>query len=78
MTLMGIVQNFKGLLTARLFLGAAEAGLFPGVAYYITWWYKREELQFRMALFVSAAGVAGAFSGLFAFVIAVRTLNFPL
>jgi hypothetical protein len=32
MTLMGIVQNYHGLLAARLFLGVAEAGLFPGVA----------------------------------------------
>lgn len=32
MTLMGIVQNYHGLLIARLFLGVAEAGLFPGVA----------------------------------------------
>ncbi|KAJ9137590.1 hypothetical protein NKR19_g8174 [Coniochaeta hoffmannii] len=36
MTLMGIVQNYHGLLIARLFLGVAEAGLFPGVAYYLT------------------------------------------
>lgn len=33
MTLMGIVKNYKGLLIARFFLGVAEAGLFPGVAY---------------------------------------------
>lgn len=32
MTLMGIVQNYHGLLIARLFLGLTEAGLFPGVA----------------------------------------------
>lgn len=32
MTLMGLVQNFRGLLIARLFLGVTEAGLFPGVA----------------------------------------------
>lgn len=32
MTLMGIVQSFRGLLAARLFLGVTEAGLFPGVA----------------------------------------------
>ena len=32
MTLMGIVQNYAGLLTARIFLGVTEAGLFPGVA----------------------------------------------
>lgn len=31
-TLMGIVQNFQGLLSTRLFLGIAEAGLYPGCA----------------------------------------------
>ncbi|KAF9736459.1 high-affinity nicotinic acid transporter [Paraphaeosphaeria minitans] len=70
MTLMGIVQDYHGLLIARIFLGVAEAGLFPGVAYYITMWYCRHEAQFRQALFFSAASVAGAFSGLLAFGIA--------
>ncbi|KAI9753977.1 MAG: hypothetical protein M4579_004907 [Chaenotheca gracillima] len=70
MTLMGIVQDYKGLLIARLFLGVAEAGLYPGIAYYITLWYVRKEAQFRQALFFSAASVAGAFSGLLAFAIA--------
>ncbi|KAK4170903.1 major facilitator superfamily domain-containing protein [Triangularia setosa] len=69
MTLMGIVHNFTGLLTARIFLGVAEAGLFPGVAYYLTNWYKREEMQLRQAMFFSAASIAGAFSGLLAFAI---------
>lgn len=73
MTLMGIVRNFNGLLTARIFLGVAEAGLFPGVSYYITTWYVREECQFRQAMFSSAAGAAGAFSGLLAYAISVRT-----
>ncbi|KAI4088239.1 MAG: hypothetical protein L6R37_008229 [Teloschistes peruensis] len=71
MTLMGIVQDFKGLLIARLFLGVTEAGLYPGVAYYITMWYCRTEAQFRQAMFFSAASVAGAFSGLLAYGIAV-------
>jgi len=70
MTLMGIVQNYAGLLTARIFLGVTEAGLFPGVAYYLTMWYTRGEMQFRQAMFFSAASVAGAFSGLLAFGIA--------
>ena len=71
MTLMGVVQDFKGLLIARLFLGVTEAGLYPGVAYYITMWYCRTEAQFRQAMFFSAASVAGAFSGLLAYGIAV-------
>jgi hypothetical protein len=33
MTLMGLVHNFGGLLAARMALGLAEGGLFPGVAY---------------------------------------------
>ncbi|KAH6887895.1 major facilitator superfamily domain-containing protein [Thelonectria olida] len=70
MTLMGIVQNYHGLLIARVFLGVTEAGLFPGVAYYLTMWYCRHEIQFRQALFFSAASIAGAFSGLLAFAIA--------
>lgn len=30
MVTMGLVHNFGGLMTARWFLGLAEAGLFPG------------------------------------------------
>ncbi|EED14016.1 MFS nicotinic acid transporter Tna1, putative [Talaromyces stipitatus ATCC 10500] len=70
MTLMGIVQNYHGLLACRLFLGVAEAGLYPGIAYYITLWYPRDRAQYRQALFFSAASVAGAFSGLLAYGIA--------
>jgi len=36
MTLMGLVQNKGGLLACRWFLGIAEAGLFPGVNYYLS------------------------------------------
>ena len=31
MTLMGLVQSFGGLIACRLFLGAFESGLFPGI-----------------------------------------------
>lgn len=67
MTLMGLVQSYAGLLTARCFLGLTEAGLFPGVVFYLTMWYTRYEYQWRMALFFSAVAVAGAFSGLLAY-----------
>ena len=43
-----------------------EGGLFPGVAFVITTWYKRTETGFRIALFFSAATIAGAFGGLLA------------
>jgi len=65
-TLMGIVHNYHGLLAARACLGIAEGGLFPGVTYYITMWYRRHECGLRLAIFFSAATCAGAFGGLLA------------
>ncbi|CAN8100244.1 unnamed protein product [Discula destructiva] len=65
-TLMGIVQNYEGLLAVRAVLGFAEGGLFPGITYYITMWYRRHECGLRMAVFFSAATAAGAFGGLLA------------
>jgi len=66
MTTMGLVHNFSGLMAARWFLGVAEAGLFPGVSYYLSCWYKRSEFGIRVAIFFSAAAVAGSFGGLLA------------
>ncbi|KAH6656621.1 high-affinity nicotinic acid transporter [Truncatella angustata] len=63
---MGLVHNYAGLLAARMALGLAEGGLFPGITYYITLWYKRHECGLRMAIFFSAATAAGAFGGLLA------------
>lgn len=47
-------------------LGTFEAGLFPGVNYYLSCWYKRSEFGIRAAIFFSAATVSGAFGGLLA------------
>ncbi|KAA1475242.1 MFS general substrate transporter, partial [Dentipellis sp. KUC8613] len=69
MTLMGLVKNYPQLVGVRVCLGVAEAGLFPGVVYYLTLWYPRAMLQFRVGIFFGAASLAGAFSGLLAFAI---------
>ncbi|KAJ5549003.1 hypothetical protein N7513_006237 [Penicillium frequentans] len=71
MTLTGVVQNYSGLLAARFFLGLAEAGLFPGLAFYISLWYPRANAQFRLALIFASASMAGAFSGLLAYLISM-------
>ncbi|KAF8861147.1 MFS general substrate transporter [Acephala macrosclerotiorum] len=62
----GFVKNYPGLLTCRVFLGLAEGGLFPGVCFYITSWYPRNETGLRMALFFSASPIAGAVGGFLA------------
>ncbi|WFD25417.1 hypothetical protein MNAN1_000379 [Malassezia nana] len=65
-TLQGIVHNRAGLLANRVFLGATEAGILPGIAVYLTFFYKPRELQLRQALFFTGASLSGAFSGLLA------------
>lgn len=66
-TLSGLVQSFGGLVACRIILGVVEAGLFPGLNVYLTFFYTKHELARRVGyLFVSAA-IAGAVGGLLAF-----------
>ena len=67
-TLMGVAQNRAGFYAARFMLGVTESGLFPGVVFYLSMWYKRNEQHYRVALFFSAASMAGAFGGILAWV----------
>lgn len=60
------VKSFAGLMVARVFLGIFEGGAFPGLAFFLSCFYKRNELLFRMGIYVSAASIAGAFGGLLA------------
>ncbi|KIJ12921.1 Anion:Cation symporter family protein [Paxillus involutus ATCC 200175] len=66
---MGFVKTYPQLVGVRVCLGVAEAGFFPGVAYYLTMWYPKYMYQYRLALFFGAASLAGAFSGLLAYAI---------
>lgn len=60
------VKNFDQLCVARAFLGVFEGGAMPGFAWYLSSFYKRKELYFRIGIYVSAASMAGAFGGLLA------------
>ncbi|KAJ6594269.1 major facilitator superfamily domain-containing protein [Mycena capillaripes] len=69
MTLMCLCKTYHDLIIARIFLGLAEAGLFPGITFYLSLWYRRRDVASRIAIFFSAATVAGAFGGILAFAI---------
>ncbi|ORY22904.1 retrograde regulation protein 2 [Naematelia encephala] len=69
-TMSGLVKNYAGALVARIFLGVAEAGFFPGAVFLVSLWYPREQLQFRISVFFSMGSLAGAFSGLIAYGVA--------
>ncbi|KAI6045457.1 MFS general substrate transporter [Pisolithus marmoratus] len=62
-------SRYPQLAAMRFLLGAAEAGFYPGVVFYLSMWYPKYQLTYRTALFTGATGVAGAISGLLAYVI---------
>lgn len=42
-------------------------GLFPGLVYYLTFWYRTSERSIRVAFILASATLAGAFGGAIAF-----------
>ncbi|CAG8673081.1 14711_t:CDS:2 [Gigaspora margarita] len=69
MILMIFVKNFLMIMIARFFLGFFEAGLIPGMIYYITIWYKRSEQNSRVSAVLWGPTFAGALSGLLSYAI---------
>jgi MFS family permease len=47
----------------RFLLGVAEAGFFPGIILYLTYWYPSEWRVRMIALFMTAVPIAGMFGG---------------
>lgn len=60
------VQNKAQAAAVRFLLGVFESGTLPGIAYYLSRWYKRAELSFRLSLYMIMAPLAGAFGSLLA------------
>jgi MFS family permease len=59
-------NNQATVSAVRFLLGMFEAGMMPGIAYYLSRWYRRSELAFRLSLYIMMAPLAGAFGGLLA------------
>ena len=57
--LTGFVHSTPQLYAARFLLGVAEAGFFPGIVLYLTYWFRRREQAQVIALFIAAAPVSG-------------------
>ncbi|KAF1930191.1 putative MFS transporter [Didymella exigua CBS 183.55] len=60
------VHDIHSVCGVRFVLGVFEAGMLPGIAYYLSRWYRRSELAFRLSLYIVMAPLAGAFGGLLA------------
>lgn len=54
----GATTNYAGILACRFFLGAAEAGFYPGVLYHLSFWYPTDKLPLRIVCLLGVSGEA--------------------
>lgn len=64
---LGGAKNYATVTAVRFLLGMFEAGLFPGLVYYLTFWYRARERSMRVAIILASATLAGAFGGAIAY-----------
>ncbi|KAJ5676142.1 hypothetical protein N7462_009039 [Penicillium macrosclerotiorum] len=60
------VKSYGSIVACRFLLGLVEAPFFAGVLFYLSKWYTRKELAFRMSIFYSGSLLSGAFGNLIA------------
>jgi MFS transporter, ACS family, tartrate transporter len=58
-TAMALVWNEPSFYVTRFLLGAAEAGFFPGVVLYLTYWFAAEDRAKMVGLFMAAIPISG-------------------
>ncbi len=56
-SLTGLVQSVHQLYAARVVLGFAEAGYYPGIVLYLTYWFRQRELARVLSLFLTGFAV---------------------
>ena len=62
-TAMMFVRSAPTFYLLRFLLGAAEAGFFPGVVYYLSHWYSEGQRARAIAAFMTAVPVSGVIGG---------------
>ena len=77
-SLQSVCTSFISLAILRGFLGVAEAAFGPGVPFYLTFFYKRSELAYRVGVFIAAAPLATSFASTLAWVIVKISQNGPV
>jgi D-galactonate transporter len=56
---MALVWNDTSFYIGRFLLGAAEAGFFPGIVLYLTFWFAAEHRAKMIGLFMAAVPISG-------------------
>ncbi|WRT68192.1 uncharacterized protein IL334_005167 [Kwoniella shivajii] len=60
-------QNYASIIVCRLFIGIGESIFGQAVVLHYSLWYKKNEIATRLAAFIGAGVLAGAFGGLIAY-----------
>jgi MFS transporter, ACS family, tartrate transporter len=60
---MMFITDATSFYVLRFLLGAAEAGFFPGIILFLTWWFPERERTRTVALFLTAVSAAYVFGG---------------
>lgn len=61
--LTGFAKTAMHLYVLRFLLGIAEAGYFPGILLYLTYWFQQRQLAQALALFITATPVSSIVGG---------------
>src|SRR5437773_9327007 len=56
-SLTGLVESIHQLYAARVLLGFAEAGYYPGIVLYLTYWFRQREQARVLSLFLTGFAV---------------------
>ncbi|KAH7405632.1 MFS transporter [Phaeosphaeria sp. MPI-PUGE-AT-0046c] len=64
---LGGATNYATVTAIRFLLGMFEAGLFPGLVFYLSFWVTARERSIRVAIILASATLAGAFGGAIAY-----------
>eukprot|EP00729_Bicosta_minor_P008620 gene8620-9646_t len=59
--------DLNTIVAIRLLLGAAEAGIYPGIAFFLTKWYKPAERGQRFGYLLAMSPTSAVLGGLFAY-----------
>ncbi|RMD44950.1 hypothetical protein DV735_g7, partial [Chaetothyriales sp. CBS 134920] len=77
-SVQSVATSFSQLLVLRGLLGVAEAAFGPGVPFYLSFFYKRSELAYRVGLQISAAPLATSFASSLAWLVVRLSRNGPV
>ncbi|KAK0435353.1 major facilitator superfamily domain-containing protein [Armillaria borealis] len=65
--IISCVKSYSALTGLRFLLGASEAGFYPGIIYFLTFWYRHQKRALRLSFIAACMSLAGAFGGSIAY-----------